>query len=148
MPSVLNAKHRTKLLARLANLDPERSPRWGGLTAPAMLAHLGDQLRMTLGEHICEPIPGVWRYFPFREAFVYSPLLWVKGQQGPPEAFATAPTTWDEDLATVHELLDRFVKDESRSEWPEHPHLGRMSRRAWGVFTYRHFHHHLRQFGG
>ena len=101
---------------------------------------------MALGEHLCAPVPGVWRYAVFREAFLNIPFLGEKGMQGPPEAFVTAPTRWEDDLSTLHELLERVVTQEPEGDWPEHPNLGRMSRRAWGVFTYRHFHHHLRQF--
>ena len=146
MRTIHNIRHRTQLLARLADVNPEQPPLWGSLTAPAMMVHLCDQLRMALGEHLCVPVPGVWRYAAFREAFLYIPLLWEKGMQGPPEAFVTAPTSWEDDLATLHELLERVVTHEPEGDWPEHPNLGRMSRRAWGVFTYRHFDHHLRQF--
>ena len=146
MPTIYKEKHRAQLLARLETLSPEQPPRWGSLTAPAMLVHLCDQLRMTLGEHLCAPVPGVWRYMIFREAFLCFRFLWEKGQQGPPEAFLTVPTSWADDLASLRQLLDRVVTHEPGGDWPEHPNLGRMSRRAWGIFTYRHFDHHLRQF--
>ncbi len=147
MPTILNVSQRTQLLARLAGVNRAQPPLWGGLTAPAMVAHLCDQLRMALGEHRCAPVPGVWRYAPFREAFLNLRFLWEKGMQGPPEAFVTAPTSWEDDLATLRELLECVLTHEPEGDWPEHPNLGRMSRRAWGVFTYRHFDHHLRQFG-
>ena len=146
MRTIFDVRHRTALLARLADVRAEQAPLWGGLTAPAMLVHLGDQVRMALGDHRCAPIPSVWHNPIFRAAFLYIPGPWEKGMQGPPEAFVTAPTSWDEDLATVHRLLDRLVTDEPSGDWPDHPNLGRMSRRGWGVFTYRHFDHHLKQF--
>jgi len=75
-------------------------------------------------------------------------LPWPKGKiQGPPEAFVTAATEWDKDMATLNGLVEEFVNKGQRDTWPDHPFFGRMSRRDWGVFCHRHFDHHLRQFG-
>lgn len=146
MPTIFSEAQRAHLLARFETLSPEKPPQWGTLSASAMIVHLCDQLRMTLGEHKCAPVPGVWRYMIFREAFLNFRFMWGPGQQGPPEAFLTVPTTWADGMASLRHLLDRVVTREQGSAWPEHPNLGRMSRRAWGIFTYRHFDHHLRQF--
>jgi hypothetical protein len=40
---------RTDVLARLKQIRPAAQPPWGQLTAPRMVAHLADQMRMTLG---------------------------------------------------------------------------------------------------
>lgn len=75
-------------------------------------------------------------------------LPWPKGRaKGPPEAFVTLPTTRDADLAQFEILIQRFVQQEDRTDWPEHALFGRMTRRSWCCFSYRHFDHHLRQFG-
>lgn len=147
MRTIFDEKDRAALMRRVDDLDERRSPRWGKLTAPAMIAHLCDQLRMALGDHDCTPVPGIWRSAPFRAAFLYIPGPFGKHQKGPPEAFATPSEGWSEDMKTLRELMDRLVVFEPEDEWPEHPNLGRMSRRGWGVFTYRHFDHHLKQFG-
>ena len=141
----LEAAHSLYRSIEFSEVEPEQPPLWGSLTAPAMIVHLCDHLHMALGNHICAPVPSVWRYPPFREAWLYI-LPWEKHIQGPPEAFLTGPSSWNQDLATLHELLEHFLTHEPSGAWPEHPNLGRMSRRAWGVFTYRHFDHHLRQF--
>ena len=144
--SLLKEKHRTQLLGRLTRLDPDQPALWGRLTARRMLAHLCDQMRVTLGEQACAPLAGPARYPILREAFLYV-LPWPKGRiQGPPEAFVTPPMDWDGDLATLTGLVERFVSRDPASNWSDHPYFGRMSRRAWGVFCYRHFDHHLRQF--
>jgi hypothetical protein len=130
----------------MAELDCGQAPLWGKLTAPEMVVHLGDQLRMALGEFSCEPVPGVWRTPVFRAAFLYIPGLWVKNQPGPPEAFVTTPTNWDADIAMLQELLNQLVEKDPASDWGDHPNLGTMSKNAWGIFTYGHFNHHLKQF--
>ena len=142
-----NASHRDEVFGRLRGLDLQRPARWGRLTAPRMLAHLCDQMRMSLRDRPCAPIPGPARYPFFRELFLYV-LPWPKGKiTGPPEAFETDPAGWSQDLATLEELVEHFIALGPERVWPDHPHFGRMTRRAWGCFCYRHFDHHLRQFG-
>jgi hypothetical protein len=75
-------------------------------------------------------------------------LPWPKGRiHGPTELFLTPATTWKADLATFEALLNRFVSQTAEDDWPEHPFFGPMTHQSWGRFSYRHFDHHLRQFG-
>jgi hypothetical protein len=82
-----------------------------------------------------------------KQAFLYW-LPWPKGGvQAPPEAFVTRPTDWDADVAALEMLVARLAARGPRGAWPEHSHFGPLNGRQWGVFCYRHFDHHLRQFG-
>ena len=117
------------------------------MTAPQMLAHLSDQMRHTLGDATAAPRPGPLRWPLVRHVVMFW-LPWPHGRvQGPPEAFVTLPTTWTADLATFERLVDRFVQQEERHDWPEHAFFGPMTRRSWGAFCHRHFDYHLQQFG-
>ncbi len=147
MRTLFDPTQRMQTRARFELIEPDQPALWGRLTAPKMLAHLCDQMRMTLGEQHTEPIPGAARLPVVRELFLYV-LPWPKGKiQGPPEAFVTTSVGWTRDLATLNGLVERFVSQGPDGQWPDHPTFGRMSGRAWGVFCYRHFDHHLRQFG-
>lgn len=138
---------RRNLFDRLGRLDASRAPRWGRLTASQMLVHLCDQMRMPFNENPSGPMPGPPRIPGVREAFLYF-LPWPKGRiEGPPEAFKSAPGTWSEDLETLKELVDQFVNSDPEGPWAIHPNWGYLSRPQWGVFCYRHFDHHLKQFG-
>lgn len=145
--TILSPLHRKDLFARLERLDPSQAPLWGRMTAPSMLAHLCDQMRMPFNDSPSARIPGVPRQLVMRQLILYF-LPWPKGTiQGPPEAFHTEPGHWSDDLATVKKLVEQFVNAPPDRHWPDQPNFGRMSRRDWGVFCYRHFDHHLRQFG-
>jgi hypothetical protein len=131
---------------RIGLLRPDATPRWGRLTAPLMICHLSDQLRLALGDITARRRRSIVRYFPFRELAIYL-LPWPKGRvQSPPETFSTAPLQWPEDISTLRTLLGRLVEHERR-HWPDHPMFGRMSRQAWLILTRRHIDHHLRQLG-
>jgi hypothetical protein len=137
---------RRATIARLRRLTPQSPRQWGTMTAPRMVTHLIDQMRTTLGDARCAAHPGILRFWPVKVAAIYL-LPWPEGFKGPREMFVTEPTSWDTDLETLERLIERFGARDASSPWPEHPMMGRMSARDWGVFTERHFDHHLRQFG-
>jgi hypothetical protein len=114
-----------------------------------MVTHLGDQMRLTLGDASWSPVrrESPWRYPGIKQVVLYV-LPWPKGGiQGPSEAFATQPTDWAVDVAALETLVARFVARGPIGRWPAHPFFGPLSGRQWGVFCYRHFDHHLMQFG-
>jgi hypothetical protein len=51
------------------------------------------------------------------------------------------------DVAALEALVARFIARDPSGTWPEHPLFGPLTGLEWGVFSYRHFDHHLRQFG-
>jgi hypothetical protein len=149
MRSLFDDKCRRELLARFEHLRPDAAPLWGRMSAPQMVNHLGDQMRLTLGEAPLRPrkARGPWRYPGLKHVALYV-LPWPKDRiRGPREAFVTQPTDWQADLAALEALVARFVTRGPGGEWPAHPFLGPLSGRQWGVFCVRHFDHHLNQFG-
>jgi hypothetical protein len=145
--TMFDARWRLDLLGRLRRLRPDAPARWGRMSAPQMIAHLSDQMRHTLGDVTPAPRPGPLRWPLVRQAVIHW-LPWPRGRiQGPPEAFVTRPTTWGADLATLEALVERFAVRGPGGAWPDHALFGRMRGRDWGVFCYKHFDHHLRQFG-
>lgn len=138
---------RDQFRRRLAALRPDAVPRWGRLSAPAMVCHLADTLRLTLGDVSSMPVPSPLR-LPGVKHLVIGLLPWPRGRiVGPAEAFTTLPAQWAGDLSALDELLERFGRSGDRDAWPPHPVFGAMSRPLWDRFTCRHTHHHLTQFG-
>jgi hypothetical protein len=136
-----------EIVNRIRRLRPDAQRRFGRMAADQMVAHLTDQMRHTLGDAIAQPRPGVLRIGLVRHAVIYW-LPWPKGHvKGPPDAFVTQPTHWDDDIRTLIGLLDRFVARDPAGEWPEHAFFGPMTGKDWGVFCHKHFNHHLSQFG-
>ena len=112
-----------------------------------MVAHLTDQMSHCLGDRPCTPVPGILRWSLVRHASIYW-IPWPKGKvKGPPDAFVTQPADWETDVANLIGLLERFGARDPAGDWPEHGLFGRMKGVDWGFFCYKHFDHHLRQFG-
>ena len=115
--------------------------------APEMVAHLTDQMSHTLG---LVPVRTPWnllRLPGLKWLSIYC-VPWPRGRvQGPPEAFVTRPSDWNEDLERLIVLVEAFGERDRDGDWPWHAKFGPMSGRDWGVFCHKHFDHHLRQFG-
>lgn len=141
------AEDRGELLARLRRLVPDEQARWGRMTAPQMVAHLIDQMGHTLGDKPCRPVGSFLRTPALRYAAIYL-IPWPKGRvKGPPDAFVTTPSEWEADIERLVRLVERMGGRDESGKWPDHGLFGRMRGKDWGHFCYKHFDHHLRQFG-
>jgi Protein of unknown function (DUF1569) len=132
---------------RLAALTWDRRAVWGKFTAPRMVCHLADSLRMAMGDLKVAPKRLPIRYPPLKQLVIYA-APFPKGAPTAPELLAREPREWANEVADVRGLLARAAATGSTAQWPEHPAFGRLSKRAWGVLIYRHMDHHLKQFAG
>jgi len=156
MPSLLQPDAREVLRRRAARLAPTTTARWGQFTAPRMLAHVIQSLRMMTGELpvAVEPTPWLVRHAPLRQLLIYV-LPFPKGLATSPELLARpsvqpgeiSPAAWAEEQRELGAVLDAIGVMASADAWPAHPAFGPMSGREWGALQYRHLEHHFRQFG-
>lgn len=141
------ATDRQEVVERLRRLTPDSPRRWGRMTAPRMVAHLRDQMSHCLGDRPCTPVRSILRWAPLRHLSIYW-MPWPKGLiTGPPDAFLTPPSSWEPDLEELLAMVERFGTRDPARPWPDHAMFGRMRGVDWGYFCYKHFDHHLRQFG-
>ncbi len=140
---------RSDLLGRFDRLRPDTSARWGKMSAPQMLAHIGDSMRMAIGAVRVEPRRTPLRFTPIKQLVIYGLPSVPRNLPTAPELKKTPPGVWFEDLRDAKELVRRAVVryHQPATRWPDHPAFGRLSSRAWGVLLYKHLDHHLRQFG-
>jgi hypothetical protein len=147
MKTMWDAPCQREIRDRVARLSPERKGEWGKMSAPEMVCHLAESLKMTLGDLPVTRKNVPIRYPPLKQLIVYL-LPFPKGVPTAPELLTRSPRAWNADVADLQALVDRFVaRGSETTPWVEHPAFGRLSRRAWGVLVYRHMDHHLRQFG-
>jgi hypothetical protein len=147
MPTIFADDARKALNQRLAHLRPDAPPRWGRFTAPQMLAHVNDALRMALGDLPTAPKNVPLRYPPLKQLVIYV-LPFPKGAPTARELLGRVDTArWDVEVIAFPALIGRAGASAERRDWPLHPAFGRLSSRAWGVLGYRHVDHHFTQFG-
>jgi len=146
MKSLWQPPARQELLDRLGRLDATQPAAWGRFTAPQMLAHLSNSMRMAFGDLPTASKRLPLRYPPLKQIVIY----WLPFPRSAPtarELIDRTPDEWSAELATCCSLIERFGRERPEREWPEHPAFGPLTARQWGVLGYKHTDHHLRQFG-
>lgn len=145
MPTLHDAAARASLRQRLARLTPVDAPQWGSFTAPRMLAHVNDGMRMALGELAVAAKPGPLRLVPVK-IIVIRWLPFPKNVPTAPELLSRPPADWSAETAVFDQLIERVAVKPLDERWPEHALFGRLSGPDWSLLQWRHIDHHLGQF--
>lgn len=146
MKSVWNEADRVELCARMERLTPECTAQWGKFSAPQMVCHLVDALKMASGDLPVASKKLPIRHAPLKQLIIYY-LPWPKGAPTAPELVSRRATEWHGELEALRQELDAFAKRGPDGPFVPHPAFGMLTPRAWGVLVYRHMDHHLKQFG-
>jgi hypothetical protein len=145
--SILNDVDRTAILQRIGSVTSASVPRWGRMDAKAMLTHLKQSALMALGEL---PVAGkgkrAFQLFPLKHLILHV-VPFPKGAPTAPELLIPDEASVDDIRSELVSLLERIGAGPRAGDGPVHPLFGRLSFREWGVATYKHTDHHLRQFG-
>jgi uncharacterized protein DUF1569 len=145
--SILNEADRTAIRRRIGGVTTASVRRWGQFDAQAMLAHLRLSALMALGEHpvTCKG-KRAFQVFPLKHLILHV-APFPKGAPTAPELLAPCDASVEMLRSEVLSLMDRIGSGPREGHGPVHPLFGRLSFREWGVATYKHMDHHLRQFG-
>ncbi len=145
--SLRNERVREEMVARIRGFSPVNPRCWGEMAHSQILAHMGDALRLALGEIGNADWGADAPFASGRREWIHE-LPWPKGKaQAPSEAFVTAPTDWEADRELLLDLVARFADAPTDQLASSHPLLGEMSGDDWDVLMFRHLDHHLCQFG-
>ncbi len=148
MGSILNDNELMSILQRIGSVTSASVPRWGQMDARAMLTHLRDSARMALGElPVACKGKRAFQVFPIKHLILYV-APFPKGAPTAPELLVPdEAASVDAIRSDLVSLLERIGAGPREGDGPVHPLFGRLSYREWGVATYKHTDHHLRQFG-
>lgn len=147
MRSILKEGDRAEIIDRVRSLSASSSGRWGSMSVSDMLRHLNLSARMALGElTVPSANKRAFQMFPLKHLILYV-LPFPKGAPTAPELKPADVVSLEEERTAFLGLLDRLGTGPSDGSGPAHPLFGPMTWREWGVATYKHADHHLRQFG-
>ena len=112
-----------------------------------MLHHLRLSANMTIGDLM---VPSVkkrpFQLFPLKHLLLYV-LPFPKGAPTAPELKPVEASSFEEERTALLESLERIGTGLREGLGPTHPLFGPLTWREWGVLTYKHADHHLKQFG-
>jgi hypothetical protein len=145
MPTLLDPTARAVVVQRLRSVSESSERRWGTMTAPQMLCHIADQLRVALGEIPARDRSTLLLRTLFKWLIVETPLRFPPGKaKTVREMLTSRPADWAEDMAACEGLIERVGMGGAVAV---HPAFGPLSPRQWGRLCWKHLDHHLRQFG-
>ena len=117
------------------------------MDAKAMLTHLKQSALMALGElPVASKGKRAFQVFPIKHLILHV-VPFPKGAPTAPELLAPDTGSVDAIRSELVSLVERIGAGPREGDGPVHPLFGRLSFREWGVATYKHTDHHLRQFG-
>jgi hypothetical protein len=148
MKSIFNLDDKNEIINRLDQLKPSSKPLWGKMNVSQMLAHCLVPTKISTGEIIGKRnVFGILfgniakkrmvNEQPFKRNLPTDPTFVIKET---PDFFAK-----QEELKNTIEKLYATNKTELAER--KHPFFGKMTVDEWGCLSYKHFDHHLRQFG-
>lgn len=147
MGSILNDADRNAINSRVRSLSVSSTRRWGTMDVTGMLQHLRRSAAMCLGEL---PVPSAnkraFHMFPLKHLILYV-FPFPKGAPTAAELKPVDEVSFEEERTAFLELLERIGTGVREGMGPDHPLFGPLSWREWGVVTYKHSDHHLKQFG-
>ena len=147
MGSILHEADRADIVRRLQSLSASSTRQWGTLDVVGMLQHLNLSARMTVGElSVASSNKRVFQMFPLKHLILYV-FPFPKGAPTAPELKPDVAGSLEEERAALFELLERIGTGPQEGAGPAHPLFGPLTWREWGVATYKHTDHHLKQFG-
>jgi uncharacterized protein DUF1569 len=147
MRSILNEADRNELANRLQSLSASSNRRWGSMDVVAMLQHLRLSAGMTLGElPVSAKNKRAFQVFPLKHLILYV-LPFPKGAPTAPELKPAVEASFEDERTALLELMERIGTGPRDGAGPAHPLFGPLTWREWGVATYKHTNHHLKQFG-
>ncbi len=148
MGNIFIQTDKDEVINRIDELHPNSKPMWGKMSVAQMLAHCvvptkisnGDiERRQTLLGRLFGNIakkqmmeaPEMKRGLPTDRTFV------VKH----------SPDFYESQAALKEEIEKLYATDKAALVHRRHPFFGKLSVDEWGILTYKHFDHHLKQFG-
>jgi hypothetical protein len=147
MGTILNESDRAAIDSRVRSLTVSSTARWGRMDVAGMLRHLRLATLMALGEYsVPSANKRAFQVFPLKHLILYV-LPFPKGAPTARELKSEGAAAFEEERAALLELLERIGTGLRDGMGPAHPLFGPLSWREWGVATYKHTDHHLRQFG-
>ncbi len=136
-----------ELIERVNKLSVDKSGLWGAMEVTEMIHHCNKALKATLD---AKPSTQASSLKQKTLQFLFLNVLsqYPKNAKAPRQVIAekVSRDRFEIERQQFIDLINEFVQRKHSIE-PHHPIFGRLDTRKWGVFTWMHLDHHLRQFG-
>lgn len=147
MRNIFNLDDKNEIINRIDELHPDSKPMWGKMSVAQMLAHCVAPTRVALGE--TTPKRNI-----FGILFGKTAKKKLVGKKPFPKNLPTDPSfvikhspDFYEKQNELKDVIEKLYNKDKNTLADKHPFFGKMTIDDWGVLSYKHLDHHLRQFG-
>ncbi len=148
MQNIFTQKDNQEILDRIAKLNPNSQSLWGKMSVSQMLEHCQKPLEVATGSlELKRSLIGFLFGKIAKKVFLGDKPL---SKNMPTDKDFIIKT--DPDFDKQKNILINYITDFSKKgsliiSIKTHPFFGEMTPNEWGILTYRHLDHHLKQFG-
>lgn len=148
MPSLFEPTVANEILQRLENFTPNNARVWGKMSGAQTMAHLFTVLQLGTGDRIEKPNLIGRLMGPFIKKIVMSEKPYRQGLPTGSNFIIKDEKNFEEEKAKLISLYKKFIdRGEKGAEGLKHPLFGKLNAYEWGFSQWKHFDHHLKQFG-
>ncbi|MBS4043326.1 MAG: DUF1569 domain-containing protein [Chitinophagaceae bacterium] len=148
MPSLFEPNISTEIISRIEKLSPQSKALWGKMNVAQMLHHTSMALGTATGDVVLKP-PFIFKIIaPLIKKKVMEQKPYNEGLPTAKEFIIKDDRNFDEEKKELIQRINKFISNgEKVVDGLRHPAFGKLSSYEWGYSQWKHFDHHLRQFG-
>lgn len=136
---------RQSIIARINQLSPNSKAQWGKMNVEQMLAHTQLPILFSYGRHTIKGNAIMKLIGPFFKSVLYNEKPYKQSLPTDPTYIVATEKNFEEERSRLLALLNEFQEDNLTGK--KHPIFGQLTKDQWGLATWKHLDHHLKQFG-
>ncbi len=148
MPSLFEPNVSAEIIKRIHQLTPQSKANWGKMSVAQMLHHCKLALGAATGEVKLNSSFFIRLIQPFIKKMVLSNKPYKPGLPTAKEFIIKNDKDFEVEKKQLIQRINKFISNgEKVVDGLRHPAFGKLSSYEWGYSQWKHFDHHLRQFG-
>lgn len=148
MPSLFEPQTAAQIIERINKLQPNSQRLWGKMNVAQVLKHCNDALGTATGDVKIKPSFIFKIIGPLIKKTVMEQKPYKQGLPTAKEFIITDEREFEKEKQNVLVRIDKFISNgEAKVDGLRHPAFGKMTSYEWGYSQWKHFDHHLKQFG-
>ncbi len=149
MYSLFEAGKANEILERIEQLTPNSQPIWGKMNVSQMLKHVNMALKTATGEITTKTSFMMKLFAPLIKREVMKKAPYKPGLPTAKEFLThSSVADFEQEKQALLTTFNKFINaGEAGVEGRKHPAFGKLTPYQWGFSQWKHFNHHLSQFG-
>lgn len=148
MGNIFIKEDKDDIIRRIDELHPNSKPMWGKMSVSQMLAHCIVPTKISAGEIESKQSFMGKLFGSIAKKQMLSSAEMKKGLPTSPDfVIKNTPDFYESQQALKNAIERLYATDKTALLQRKHPFFGKMTMEEWGVLNYKHYDHHLKQFG-